>query len=345
MRDRTLYRIITGRLQFSRGDLFLYINDPNADLINRSYEVYDSVYEEAIAAGNYVESESFEILAKNGLWTPHDSKKIEELREQIKNLKIYAYENYYKQKELINTKRHIRKLEKSVLLTQAKKSQLYRQTCEGLAEEERRVWLICNSVFDQNGNPYEFGAEMGEDHIVTYFLSNGINQSELRDISKNDPWRTMWMVSTKTGDLFDRPSTDLTEYQLSLCQYSIMYDNVYQAMEAPPEGVIMDDDCLDGWFAVQRKKQDQDRLEKSKKTLFSNPKIANSQEVILMAKDTQDAKKIFDMNDARAKQAVKDRGQVINEKGRAKQGHFEDVKRDQEIRSNQGFVEQIRKGK
>jgi hypothetical protein len=345
MRDRVLYRIITGRLQFSRGDLFLYINDPNADLINRSYEVYDSVYEEAIAAGNYVESESFEILAKNRLWTPHDDKQIEEMREQIKNLKVYAYENYYKGKELINTKRHIRKLEKDVTRIESKKNQLYRQTCEGLAEEERRVWLIYNSVFDKEGRQYKFGQDLSEEDIINYYLSNGLNQSQIRDISKNDPWRTMWMISTKTGDLFDRPSTDLTEYQLSLCQYSVMYDNVYQAMESPPEEVVMDDDCLDGWFIVQRKKQDQDRLEKSKKTLFSNPKIANSQEVILMAKDPEDAKRIFDMNDARAKQAIRDRGQVINDKGRAKQGHFEDVKQDQAMKANKGFVEQIRKGK
>ena len=40
-----------------------------------------------------------------------------------------------------------------------------------------------------------------------------------------------------------------------------MYDNVYESHERPNDKIIEDDDCLDGWFIVQRRKHEKDKNE------------------------------------------------------------------------------------
>ena len=349
MRHKVLYRIITGRLHFSRGDLFLYIADPDANTINESYNIYDSVYSDAMASDNYVESEINAMLMSQGNWTPNEEQEKESIQNEIKRLKVYAYENYYKRRELFKAKTLIQKNEDKIFELESRKNQLRRQSCEGLAEEERRMWTITNSVYNMDGSKYNFedkDSEITEDDIIAFTLSNGITQVQIRDIAKNDPWRTMWMTSTKSGDLFNKPSTQLTEYQLALCQYSIMYDNVYQNMECPPDEVIMDDDCLDGWFIVERKKQKEQKREKNSRSLLSgNPKIMNAQERYIMVDGAESAKRVYDMNSGRSKEIMKQRFNTIDEKGRAKQGNFEDVKQEVALNSNRAYVEQMKQGK
>lgn len=344
MRDRTLNRIITGRLQFSRDDLFLYIEDPTTDIVSKSYAIYDDVYSQGIKSDIYLEKDVQNLLIKMDLWTPLDDREADKKSEEVKTLKIRAYENFFKKRELFVIKKRIQQLNKEVDELRSKRHMLRRETCEGLAEEERNMWIMLNSVYNEDGTRYDFNGPITEEDIIFYSLNNGISGQEIRDISKNDPWRTMWMVSSKSGELFNKPSTQFTDYQLALCQYSIMYDNVYQSMECPPEDVILDDDCLDGWFLVQRKEMEEKKKEKGKQDLLKNPKIRNAQEVFVKVDDTKSARNVFDMNTERGKQIISERGQVIDEKGRAKQGHFKDVQQDVMMKANQTFVKTM-KGK
>ncbi|MGB0657638.1 MAG: hypothetical protein ACPGOS_01095, partial [Gammaproteobacteria bacterium] len=78
-----------------------------------------------------------------------------------------------------------------------------------------------------------------------------------------------------------RPSIHLTRDQLSLCQFSSMYDNVNESSESPAEDVINDDDCLDGWFIVQKREYEKSKNKKDMEKLLGNSKVANSQEIFL----------------------------------------------------------------
>ena len=64
--EKNLYRIIQGRLRYKvRDGLVLYIHEPTPEIIYKSHEVYDDVYNECYWKGVYVEEEIIPILLEN----------------------------------------------------------------------------------------------------------------------------------------------------------------------------------------------------------------------------------------------------------------------------------------
>ena len=73
--QRDLYRIIKGRTRYrSRDGLILYIYEPDADILEESYEIYDEAYDEAYKNGAYVQEEILSLLIENDYWSPLDDK-------------------------------------------------------------------------------------------------------------------------------------------------------------------------------------------------------------------------------------------------------------------------------
>ena len=63
--------------------------------------------------------------------------------------------------------------------------------------------------------------------------------------------------------------------------------------------------------------------------MIKNPKIANSQEVFLMAKDQEEANKIFDINDPLVRGIIRDRQNTIqNSERQLKFQELNDVRQD-----------------
>ena len=95
-------------------------------------------------------------------------------------------------------------------------------------------------------------------------------------------WRGYWNAD-KTN-IFDKCTTELTDEQRALLNISRMYDNIYEHPECPDDKIIEDDDALDGWMILQKRKNDKDK----KKSQFdsSNPNLKNSGEVFVMSRST-----------------------------------------------------------
>ena len=62
--------------------------------------------------------------------------------------------------------------------------------------------------------------------------------------------------------------------------------------------------------------------------LLGNSKVANSQEIFLMAKDQHTAKKIGDMNDVVGKGVIASRNAQIDSAGEVKHAMLTDIQRD-----------------
>lgn len=339
--EKNLYRILQGRLRFKRDGLVLFIHEPSSSLIYDSYEIYDEAYKQAYKNGVYIKQETVEILLKNDLWTPLDDREAEKTQKEIESKKLEAYQNYFNQKDLIRIKRQISSLEKKYILYKSKKDQLKHVSCEGLASITRWNWLIYNMTFFPDGKRYDW-EQMSVPDIMGYYSSNSVSQETYRAIARKEPWRSMWTVG-KTTSLFDVPSSQLTSLQGQLCAFSRMYDNVFEHPEQPPEKVVEDDTCLDGWFIHQKRKSEKMKKEQEVQGLMSNPKIANAGEVFLMAKDDEDVDTIYGMNDPRARGIIKQRENQIKEQGRVKHVELEDVQFDLHTQRNKQFKESRRK--
>lgn len=222
------------------------------------------------------------------------------------------------------------------------KSCLDHLSCHYVAEQSRMQWLIFHST-RLNGNRIKEG-QFDINKLYNAYASKSVDMTDIRRFARNDYWRIIWsMNKTHKGSLFGRDPQDYSRDQLSLCSYSSMYDNVYESPESPDEKIIEDDDCLDGWFIVQKRKYQKSKKQRQTEDLIKNPKIKGAKEVFLMAQSAEDAESIKNMNDMVAMSIVKQRGQLIDEKGRVQDTDFADVKLENQIKSQQLLKDHLRK--
>ncbi len=323
--EKVLNRIIQGRLRIKLGDLVLFVYEPSADIIEESFDIYEDMRKMAYFSGVMTKGEVIELLVENDLWTPLDDKEADKIEKSIEDLKVEAYNSFLDKKVLRSIKRRIKSLESVLYKTRFKKVQFDHVTCEGVASLTRSAWMIEKSTITAEGKPYGIG-EVSVQRVMEKYNSGGIPQAAFRSIARSNPFRAMW--STSKDSLFGVSSTLLDNNQLALVSYAQMYDSVYDNPESPVSGIIEDDTCLDGWFISQRRKREQQQKENQVNDQIKNEKIANSQEVFIMAKNKEHAEDIYSINSDRGRQIIKGRqDQLANEKGGlVKVGELSDVK-------------------
>ena len=339
--QKTLYRILRGRLRFRRGDLVLFIKEPSQELLYDSFEIYDEAYEKAYFNGVYVKDEIIQVLMEQRLWSPFDDRECDDLEEQIEDLKVTAFRSFYRKKELVGIKRYIRMVEKKLARARSKKHLLDHISCDGVGNYTRWNWVMSKSVFYEDGKPFDWnGASIPQ--IVAHYEGSIISGATYRQIARNDPWRSMWANGKKQSDVFGKPAVELTKDQLALCSYSGMYDSVYESPDSPDEKIIDDDDCLDGWFIVQRRKYDRDKKEREVDYLIRNPKIAASQEIFLMAGSQEEADNITGLNSAHGKNIIQSRDAALNAEGSMKHADMPDMKIAKHVAANRAGMDTIK---
>ena len=344
--EKTLYRILQGRLRITLGDLVLYVYEPDSDLIEESFDIYDEAYKKAYFRGNYLQKELIEILVNNELWSPFDDREADKLEKRIEDLKVTAFQSFYDTKKLRGIKANIRAIEREMSRYRVKKVALDHTSCEGVAAFSRIVWLISQTTKLKDGSDYNWD-KYPVSIVMDHYTSEQIKPEIIRAIARKEPWRTMWSNGKKHSNLLGKPTYQFTKDQLALCSYSAMYDNVYESTESPHEKVIKDDDCLDGWFIAQRRKYEKDKKQREIDDMITNPKIANSQEVFVVADNNQAAQEIYGLNDPLAKATVHNRQETIKGANGEQISFtkFEDVRQDIAIESHKAAVSKIKGGK
>jgi hypothetical protein len=336
-----LYRILKDRLWVSVDGLSFFIKEPTLDLLEESYHVYQKSYQNAYADNCLTDHELVNFLVEQDIWNPLDDRKIDELKKELEEAKISAYENFFKAKELRNFKFKIKRLSKELSNLLGKKHSMDHLSCSGVAEQSRFNWIISRSCFHSDNRPVNW-SDFSLSTFINYYRENIIDHSDIRTIARNDPWKTMWGVFKKGGDLFGEPTINLSQNRQNLCSYSVMYDSVYENPESPNEKIIEDDDCLDGWFISQRRKHEKSKKEKESEDFIRNPKIKNSKEVFLMAGSNQEAQEIYGLNSGLSRSILQQRQQTIQEKGKVSDLDFTDVQTDLQMQQNQAFISKMR---
>lgn len=335
--EKTLYRILQGRLRLPHSDPVFYIYEPSRDVIEASFDIYDETYQDAYFKGVYIKEELKEVLFNNDMWSPLDDKEAEKIEKQIEELKLEAYRSYYKPKELSGIKANIRYFEKMYLKHKLKINALDHISCEGTAHFARTLWIISQTTKDDNGNFYDY-SKFTLSQLLDYYNNNAIEQKTIRYIARNEPFRSMWNVGKKQSNIFNRATSDLTKDQLALSNYSSMYDGVYESSERPDDQVIKDDDCLDGWFIHQDREYKKNKKQREVDGLLTNKKIANSDEVFIMARDNETANKIYDINDPHSRNIIRSRNEQIKREGSLKFTDLQDVRQDINMQSVQSSI-------
>jgi len=154
-------------------------------------------------------------------------------------------------------------------------------------------------------------------------------------VARSDIFRGMWSLAKRGSDLFGNRACFLTKDQSALCSFASMYDNVNENPERPSEKVIEDDDCLDGWFIVQKRKHEGEKKKREVEAMLNNSKVANSPEA---------AKNINEMNSSHAQNIIQSRNAQIEQEGTVKLTDLKDVRQNITTQARQAAIQKV-KGK
>lgn len=290
----------------------------------------------------YINSEMANVLAEQDIWNPLNDIDIDKLKEEIDDVKLECFNNFYDKKKLKQCKHKLSNRQDSIIKLMFKKSSLNHLTCDGFAEMSRNNYIISRTVFFEDGSPYDW-SQFDYSDILIFYQESTITSGQIREICRNDPWRSIWNISKKRDNPLDRNFCEYTKDQLSLCSYSMMYDNVHEHPECPSEEIIDDDDCLDGWFVAQRRKSEQEKKHKTSTDVLTNPRIKNAKEIFIMADNKERAGDIFDLNDPNSRAIIQQREHVIQTKEKVQDFEFMDIKMDLQQKKNEMFKSKGRK--
>jgi hypothetical protein len=136
------------------------------------------------------------------------------IRVLTPTIEIYQAANNDKLKKQIRL--YLRAGEKQLSQMLSKKSRYFLNTCEGIATSERVHELIRRCSF--NGlDLCNFDLFPLED-IASLFFDMILNQSQVRELARSDPWRSMWALNdSQSFKLFNN-----SDRELSLDQKNIL---------------------------------------------------------------------------------------------------------------------------
>lgn len=299
-----------------------------------SLEIYNESYDRSLADGLMTEEESEQMMRSTGIWTEEEDAKVEGIKKDMEKLKIEIYNNRKKPQMRERIRQYIRLAENALYEQINLKNSYFANTCEGTAALDKTTWIVANTTY-HNNKLYDF-ADFPVEYIVQKWRESFLEEGVIRELARNDPWSSLWRMKDKINIklFYNDEDCEITENQKNLTIWSQLYDNIHESMECPPSEVIEDDDLLDGWFVVQNKKRQKEKLEREfdEKT---GDKVKNAHEVFVMAGSSEENELIENMNDLNARRIKKERSQSLQSKGSMKQHEFQDelLKKRAEINS------------
>lgn len=274
-----------------------------------AYEVYSNALEEAISDGLMTIQENENYMLNTGQWTNLDEDNLKDVNTLVEDVKVAMYKNYSDSKQLKSLRKSLsrkQKLYKSLLF---KKNANYSNTAESFAETARLLFLV-----ERCSDTKDIDIEENINTIISSYNASIFDDTIIRDLCRNEPWRSTWSVRNECKhSLF--PNEELTTNQKNLVLWSKSYDGIHESPDCPPQDVIDDDDCLDGWFIFQSRKRKSEANKTQTEDMIGNEKVKNSDNVFVIANSDKQVQAIHDANSPDSKDIKKRRSEAIKTQG------------------------------
>lgn len=345
-REHLVARICAGYLRFKISpDICLIIKPLTVDQKYIAQEIYSEAYEKAFEDNILTDEEILEMLKRNGLWASIDDRRLEQIPKDIENKKVELFESYFSSEAREATRGFLRKAEAQLIKTMQKRHVYDSSTCDGYASYYRWNWMIENCTYYENGDEYDW-LQASLSDVLSYYQENMLGEQECRELSRTEPWRSIWNSGKKSDSIFGKPSVVFTAEQNMLITWSSMYDSIAESSECPSDEVIEDDDALDGWLILQRRKREAQMGKSSAEKVIGNEKIANAGEVFIMTGNKQeDMDRISALNDPHVQAAKKSRFKALKDGGKPIEvQNLPDVRQDIKMESHNKMRDTFRGG-
>lgn len=337
-RDFFIARIRAGYIPVKMNEQRFIVHHPDLETALHSQEIYMDAYEKGQDKGLMTDDELVGWLIDQGLWSSKIDNEFEVIVPgHIEYWKIELYTSSLKS----NTRKAVRKY---LAVAKEEYNRLHNLrhfydyvTIEGYASYVRSLFTIseCTRLNDKpvDWEQYSLHKLMGLYH------QEMLQPEQVRLLSRTTPWLGLWGVLKTNGNIFG--TSQITVEQQSLLSWSTMYDKIYESPDCPSDEVIEDDDMLDGWLLVQKRKREADK-KKQEIEGHINPKMKNSDEIYMMAETATDAQKIDMLNPDHIQKVKKQRLKQIKEKGQVKEQEFKDVQQKRSMDMHKAFVQSVK---
>ena len=345
-REFYISRVCAGYLKYKiDSQLSIYVYPLTIDQKYDASELYIEAYNEALINGVMTDEECRDLLVKHDLWDDEKEESLEKIGKDIEELKVQLYNSYFKKELKATIRKGIKRAEKKLYSLLEQRSSYDFLTCKGYAIHCRYFWMLENATKYPDGKPYDW-RHLDLAKMLAYYHSEQLNDDQLRELSKTEPWRSTWSSAKRSGSVFSRSGIELTSDQKSLVSWSSMYDNIYESPECPTDEIIQDDYALDGWLIIQRRKREEDQKKSAAENIIGNEKISNADEVFIMT-DPESVKDVTDLNNPLARANQKSRIKDIKRREKAgkkftKHAKLKDVKQRIQMEANQKYSKTLK---
>lgn len=350
-RDLCVYRIVSGCIRCNIHDnkgnpVRLFLKSPSRYYRYIAEEVYKETLMEGRESGLPSDDDVVLMLIEQGLWSKEKQERLDTLPKDLEELKVRMYQLGFKSLEKKEAKRVCKAVKADIAKLQSERNLFGYSSAEGAAYLAKVRYIIGMSLYYPDGTQF-----FSED---TYWESSGhivdealeiynqckLTEPEYRELARTDPWRTIWS-SRKIDGLFGIPSIDYTEEQRALTVWSSIYENIYSHPECPPDSILEDDDVLDGWMIIQKRKREKDTQQNKADEIVGNEKVRNSGEVFIQANTIEDAREIEKLNEGVAKINKKQRMAHLMKVGEVAEQNMPDTKLEIQMEMNRRFSEAV----
>lgn len=342
-RDFFISRITAGYLRYKYNNKTYFIHAPDIDTEYSAKEVYIEEYNKAKEFGLFTDEDAYDLLIKQNLWNDEQEKILLDIPRHIEIFKEQLFDAYIN----FGTEQG-KKIVKYLKRARDEYDKLYQirhmydtHTCHGHAITAALIETVSRCTKLDNNKKCNWN-ELILNKVVDYYNKSSLSPENIRYLAKTTPWVNIWPSAKSNGQIFNRYGAELTIEQRLLLMWSRMYDNINESVDCPTNEVINDDDLLDGWMIKQRKKNKEET--KKGNSGLGLSRTGQHEEVYIVAKNQEQASKIYSMNDGMGKGIIKQRLNLINKEKEVKHGSMPDIKQRAIIFANQAFAQNM-KGK
>lgn len=327
-----LSRILSGKTIFYHNEDRYILYSPSIEIKYESSLLYEQIINEEKFDNWFREENTTNILMSLELWNLQTDKALENLEKKLDNLKVELFENFLLPSKTKMIRTNIKNTKSQINKIYLTKQNFISNTLEGYASSLKNEYIICHTLYKDNELVFDYKDIQSNKNSSTLFNSLVqeidkliISTETYKIIARSSVWRS-YMNCTKYNTLFDNSIVSLTDEQRALLNISRMYDNIHEHPECPDEAIIEDDDALDGWMIVQKRKNE--KTKKQNQFDSNNPKLKKSGEVFLMTENEQDYNAVSEMNSPESSAAIKEKMMYLKQKGHAHDGELPDVQRE-----------------
>ena len=325
-----LYRILSGKTFFYFNNEKYLLLSPSIDIKYEAALLYETIINDEKYYDWLREENSENIMIGLGLWNFETNKNLKNLEQKLDSLKVELFVNFMIPSKTKNIRSNIKNTKNSINKILITKQNFLTNTLEGYANSIKHEYIICNTLYNNNKIVFD-----NQKNYRSFSLFNSLIQEidklmitteQFKLLARDTYWRNYWNTSNK-NHLFSQASIDLTDEQRALINISRMYDNVYEHPECPSDVVIEDDDALEGWMILQKKKNEAAKKQNAFNNSSTSENMKKAGEIFMIANSKEDTESILDMNTQESRSILQEKLSYIDKVGIINDGELPDVQR------------------